>query len=76
MQVSIDSWSFIHIQNFMMIGFVLPNRVVGMCIYGVIWELIEYYLANLDLTRTDLDIIWYVRTWRSRGRRAPRCSTS
>lgn len=53
--VSIDSWSYVHVQNFMMLGFVLPDKTLTMILYGIFWEVLEICLANAQATKTVIN---------------------
>lgn len=49
--------SYVHVQNFMMLGFVLPDRTWTMILYGIFWEVLEVTLANMQAAKTV--IVWY-----------------
>ena len=44
--VSIDSWSFIHILSFAFLGYLYPDQIMLMTLYGVLWEGVEFALST------------------------------
>ncbi|KAL6072369.1 hypothetical protein QOT17_005508 [Balamuthia mandrillaris] len=44
--VSIDSWSFIHVATFACLGFLFPCRPFWFLFYGILWEVLEHFLAE------------------------------
>ena len=66
----LDGWSLTHIHFFFWIGFIFPDYFVLSFIYGVIWELFEFYYGhykpkilygwgNCDTEQGHEKIWWY-----------------
>ncbi|KAL6052086.1 hypothetical protein QOT17_018800 [Balamuthia mandrillaris] len=77
--VSIDSWSFIHVATFACLGFLFPCRPFWFLFYGILWEVLEHFLAedgvfwHLHLFSdeqvlnfsTFLSLFWWSSRWQS-----------
>eukprot|EP00211_Chloroparvula_japonica_P012161 CAMPEP_0119135242 /NCGR_PEP_ID=MMETSP1310-20130426/18920_1 /TAXON_ID=464262 /ORGANISM="Genus nov. species nov., Strain RCC2339" /LENGTH=128 /DNA_ID=CAMNT_0007126109 /DNA_START=1 /DNA_END=387 /DNA_ORIENTATION=- len=43
--VQIDSWSIVHTVTFILCGYAHPGRMPIFMLTGIIWEVLEYFLA-------------------------------
>jgi len=50
--VSVDSWSLVHVVYFAGLGYLHPDQLGLFMVYGAVWELIEWALAQSPVVRS------------------------